>query len=39
LILTYQVRPLLKRLQQTFYGLTLLLAVGGLGWVSAYLMI
>ncbi|MGL5083860.1 MAG: CGLD27 family protein [Microcoleaceae cyanobacterium] len=36
LILTYQVQPLLMRLQQTFCGLSMLVVVGGLGWLGAY---
>ena len=32
LIVNYQLEPILRRLRQTFYGLTVLLVVGGLTW-------
>ncbi|MEG4915820.1 CGLD27 family protein [Microcoleus sp. B7-D4] len=32
LIVNYQLEPILRRLRQTFYGLTVLLVAGGLTW-------
>ncbi|MEG4274729.1 MULTISPECIES: CGLD27 family protein [unclassified Microcoleus] len=32
LIVSYQLEPILRRLRQTFYGLTVLLVAGGLTW-------